>query len=301
MFLELQIFGFRAMWSPYFLIFLILVGIVYYLVTGPYRHRFTDDADLPSMKQRVYFYIALILVYIAKGSPIDLMSHIMLTAHMIQMAVFLVITPIFFIKALPKWVWNKIISAPLVGNGLMFLTKPIISLLIFNGLFSLYHMPFVFNFSKSSPIAHMVIHLLLFIAAFIMWLPTLAPVEKMDRLTPLMKVGLIFANSVLITPACVLIIFAPDPLYAAYTHDGAWLTALSLCVPTDVLSGIATSLSGPEMFSPLSIMNDQQMGGIIMKVVQEIAYGSVLGQILFSWFKKDNEKIDPLPSKPFEY
>ncbi|WP_156290452.1 cytochrome c oxidase assembly factor CtaG [Oceanobacillus salinisoli] len=295
MWLELQIFGFRALWSPYFFIFLLVIAIAYYLITGPYRHIFGGDTR-PTRIQQFSFYIGIVLIYIAKGSPVDLLSHIMLTAHMTQMAIYLIIVPILIIKGLPVWIWKKIYHVPVLGNIIDFLTKPIISLLFFNGLFSLYHIPVIFNFSKSSPMAHTIIHLFLLIAAFIMWLPLLAPVKELDKLKPLLKVAYIFVNSVLITPACVLIIFASAPLYAAYTHDGAWLTALSLCVPADILTGIASELSGPEMFSPLSIMGDQQLGGIIMKVIQEFTYGAVLTSVLYGWFKADGSKIDELPN-----
>ncbi|WP_145523568.1 cytochrome c oxidase assembly factor CtaG [Virgibacillus sp. SK37] len=295
MWLELQIFGFRALWSPYLMLFLIILALIYYFVTGPYHERFGGDTK-PTTSQQFSFYLGLVLIYITKGSPIDLLSHIMLLTHMIQMAVFIIFVPILIIKGLPTWIWKKVYEANIIGNIIRFLTRPIISMLFFNGLFSIYHIPIVFNFSKSTPVAHTLIHLILFFAAFIMWLPLLNPVKKYDHLKPLLKIGYIFANSVLITPACALIIFASSPLYAAYSSEGAWLTALSLCVPTDVLNGISSSLSGPEMFSPLSTMIDQQFGGIIMKVIQEIVYGSVLVSILLNWFKSEGTKIDPLPS-----
>src|SRR5699024_12044557 len=101
MWLEIQIFGFRALWSPYFLSFVIVLGIAYYLMTGPFRHKFGGKSEpAPSGKQRVLFYIGLLLLYIAKGSPIDLLSHIMLTAHMIQMVILFLIFLIFFFYVL---------------------------------------------------------------------------------------------------------------------------------------------------------------------------------------------------------
>ncbi len=112
---------------------------------------------------------------------------------------------------------------------------------------------------------------------------------------PLLKIGYIFANSVLITPACALIIFAPEPLYATYTQGGAWMQAMSLCVPGNVLQGLAPGLTGPEMFTPISTLEDQQLGGIIMKIMQEFTYGAILAVVIFSWFRGESNKIDPLP------
>ncbi|RDW17950.1 cytochrome c oxidase assembly factor CtaG [Oceanobacillus chungangensis] len=295
MWLNLQIFGFRALWSPYFLIFLILIVVAYALITGPYRHRFGGE-DKPSLKQQISFYIAILLIYAVKGSPVDLMSHITLTAHMTQMAIYILIVPILIIKGIPEWIWHKFIYAPFIRPMLKVLANPIISVLLFYSLFSFYHVPFVFDFSKSSPIAHTLIHLVLFIAAFNMWLPVLAPVMELDRLKPLLKIAYVFVSAVLMTPACVIIIFAAEPLYASYSSGGAWITALSLCVPGDVLQGISSNLTGPGLFTSMDVLEDQQLGGIVMKVIQEITYGFILAGIFFKWFSKESLRVDPLPS-----
>ena len=293
MWLELQIFGFRALWSPYFFMFCVVLGILFYLITGPYRHKF-GGGDKPTVKQHLFIYIGLFLLYLVKGSPVDLLSHIMLTAHMTQMAVYLLVFPILIIKGIPLWIWEKVVYAPIIKPIIKVLTKPLISLLLFNGLFSLYHIPAVFDFSKSAPIWHFIIHSILLLSAFIVFMPLLLPFKEINTMTPLMKIGYIFANGVLITPACVLIIFANEPLYAAYMEGGAWLDALALCVPNDILSGISIPLSGPEVFSPLSTVLDQQLGGIIMKVLQEITYLTLLGRIFFNWFNSKSREIDPI-------
>src|SRR5699024_1558675 len=117
MWLELQIFGFCALWSPYFMMFVVGLGVLYYLITLLYRHIFGRQ-DRPSVKQQFFFYIGLLVLYIVKGAPIDLMAHIMLTAHMIQMAIFYFVFPILIIYGLPSWIWKKIINLPVIGQVL---------------------------------------------------------------------------------------------------------------------------------------------------------------------------------------
>lgn len=295
MWINIEIFGFRALWSPYFLLFVLGIGIVYYMITGPLRHKYTR-ADKPTIKQQSFFYGGLVLLYFVKGSPIDLLSHIMLTAHMIQMAIYLIVFPIFMLKGIPAWIWEKVLLKPIIKPIMSFLTLPLISILLFNALFSIYHLPFVFDFTKSSQLSHTAIHMVLLIFAFLVWFPIMSPVKEFERLKPLGKIFYIFGNSVLITPACVLIIFSDVPLYAAYSANGAWLQALALCVPADILSGLTYSLSGPEMFSPMATLEDQQLGGIIMKIMQEITYGVILARVFYAWFSPETLKIDPLPT-----
>ncbi|HLR40671.1 MAG TPA: cytochrome c oxidase assembly factor CtaG [Virgibacillus sp.] len=294
MWLELQIFGFRALWSPYFMMFVVGLGVLYYLITGPYRHKFGGQ-DRPSVKQQSFFYIGLLLLYIVKGAPIDLMAHIMLTAHMIQMAIFYFVFPILIIYGLPSWIWKKIINLPVIGQVLKLVTNPLISLILFCALFSFYHIPMIFDFAKSSQITHSTISSIILIAAFIMWLPVLEPIKEFKKMKPLVKLAYIAGNGLLITPACALIIFAEAPIYAAYSSSGAWIQSLSLCVPGNVLDGLAPSISGPEMFSPLSLLEDQQAGGIIMKIMQEIVLGIMLASVFFPWFNQGSLKIDPIP------
>lgn len=292
MWLELQIFGFRALWSPYYLLFVLALSTVYYLVTIKYKDKFTSEG-YPEKQQMLFFYSGMVLLYLIKGSPIDLLSHIMFTAHMVQMAIYYLVFPILIIKGIPEWIWRTIFSIPVVKQILGVLTKPLIALLLFNGLFSMYHIPVVFDFAKANPFIHALITTIILFTAFCVWWPVFTPLKEQDTMQPLLKLGFIFANGMLITPACALIIFSESALYETYSETGGWIQALSLCVPPTVLNGL--SLSGPEMFSPIPVVEDQQLGGILMKITQEIVYGFILANIFFKWFKQ-GDKVDPMPA-----
>ncbi|MCP3031072.1 cytochrome c oxidase assembly factor CtaG [Halobacillus sp. A1] len=293
MWLELQIFGFRALWSPYYLVFIIALAAIYFYVTGPKRKK---GEERPTVGQQLMFYSGLLLLYIIKGSPVDLLSHIMFTAHMTQMALYYLLFPILIIKGIPVWIWRKVFSVPILSSFLRIVTKPLLALIVFNGAFSIYHMPVLFDYAKSNEAAHTIITTLILLTAFFMWWSVFTPLKEMDRLSPILKIGFIFANGILITPACGLIIFAGTPLYETYTQSGAWMQAMSLCVPADVLNGISSSLSGPEYFTPMPLVEDQQLGGIIMKITQEIIFGVMIARIFFTWFNRERDTIDPLPA-----
>ncbi|HLS20166.1 MAG TPA: cytochrome c oxidase assembly factor CtaG [Bacillota bacterium] len=294
MWLNIQIFGFRALWSPYFIAFVLILAISYYLITGPYRHKFTD-AGRPTAFQQFSFYSGLLLLYFVKGSPVDLLSHIMLSAHMIQTALLYFLFPITMIKGLPNWMWEKVVYLPKLNPLLNFFTKPLISLFLFSSILALYHVPFIFDFSKSSKIAHASILIFILITAFLFWWPILTPFKDQDKLMPLLKIVYLVASAAIITIPCALIIFAQKSLFMAYSAQGAWLQAMALCVPNDVLTGLAPQISGPEMFSPFSLIHDQQLGGIVMMFTQQIIYGITFGRIFFNWSKENRQTIDPLP------
>ncbi len=285
--MSLNIFGFRAMWSPYFFLFLVLLTIVYFYLIGSGRKHFSKTENVPT-KQKVYFLLAMAALYISKGSPLDLYGHITFTGHMASMAILFLIVPPLLIFGIPAWLWQAFLELPIVKPMMAFFTKPILSLLLFNTFFSIYHVPIIFDVVKTNPIYHAIVTTTIFIAAFFMYWPLLNNVPNWKQINGLKKIAYILGNSVLITPACGLIIFASSPLFETYSNPQAWVQALSLCVPSDMLSGL--NLTGPEMFSKMQVMEDQQLGGIIMKIIQEIVYGSFLAYVFFEWARKERAK-----------
>jgi len=66
---------------------------------------------------------------------------------------------------------------------------------------------------------------------------------------------------------------------------------MALCVPSGTLAGLSgLGISGPELFTNMPTLYDQQLGGILMKVIQELVYVVVIGRIFLSWsqYERDN-------------
>ncbi|RSK26903.1 cytochrome c oxidase assembly factor CtaG [Bacillus sp. HMF5848] len=283
----LSIFGFRAMWSPEFLLFTVIVLFLYFMLIGPWRYKFKNHEKVSPLKI-FYFSTALILLYIIKGSPVDLLGHLMFSVHMTQMAFLYLAIPPLLILGLPNYLLEAIVDRPIVSPMLRFFTKPVLALILFNGLFSFYHIPFIFDTVKTDPLLHAAVTILIFLSALIMWFPLTNQLPKWNTLVGVKKIGYVFADGVLLTPACALIIFANTPLYATYYDPAVWMEALSLCVPGGVLTTL--SLTGPEMFMNMPLMQDQQLGGVIMKVFQEIVFICILGYVFFEWVKRERVK-----------
>jgi putative membrane protein len=287
---SLDLFGFRANWSPFYLLTLVLFLAAYYLIVLKYYPRFKDGTRA-GHKQIVLFTTGIVLLYLVKGSPLDLLGHITFYAHMIQMASLYLIVPPFLILGTPDWLWRSILNKPVIKPFFAFMTKPLIALILFNGFFSFYHIPLIFDVVKTDMWLHAGYTSMLFVFAIVMWWPLINVLPEHQTLSGLKKVGYIFADGILITPACALIIFADTTLYATFSDPRAWAQALELCVPASTLSGL--NLSGPEMFSSLSLLEDQQLGGVLMKIIQEIVYGVVLAHTFFAWFRSEQGEKEP--------
>lgn len=285
--LSLEMFGFKALWSPYFFLSVLLVVIGYFLLTVKYRQRFKDSDPL-TIRQGAFFLTGMVLLYAIKGSPLDLMGHLMFYAHMIQMAVLYLVIPPLVIIGIPQWIWRKIFNIKVIHKLFSFFTKPLIALILFNGMFSFYHIPLIFDVVKTGMLLHAAYTSVLFLVAIFMWWPLVNEVADHQKLSGVRKLGYIFADGILLTPACALIIFADTPMYATFSDPSAWTEALALCVSPSILATL--NLSGPEMFNSMSLLHDQQLGGVLMKVIQEIVYGVVLFQVFAAWYKKEQEE-----------
>lgn len=282
--MPISIFGFQALWSPYLLGIIVLLTVLYFLVTVSWRHKFRESEPLKK-SEATFFVLGMIVLYIIKGSPIDLLGHIMFTMHMAQMAFLLLLVPIFMIKGIPLWMWKVIVDAPVVRSIVKVFTIPIVAIILFTGLFSVYHLPSVLDTVKLNEVLHSLVTLILFISALFMYWPLINSIEGQHKMKNIHKLGYIAANAVLITPACALIIFASNPMYGTYSDSDMWLKAMELCVPDAKLSEL--TLSGPELFSNMDLVSDQQVGGVLMKIIQEIIFGVILYRIFRKWWESE--------------
>jgi putative membrane protein len=279
-------FGFRALWSPYFFSALLAATIIYFLLLVKFRAQFKNNEPL-TRRQGTLFVTSVCLLYVIDGSPLNLLAHLMFFVHMTQMSILLLVIPPLFILSIPPWVWRNFLSIKVFRFPFFFFTKPLFALFLFNGLFSFYHIPFIFDHVMENMWLHSATSVLLFMSAIFMWWPLINELPD-AQLSGLKKVGYIFADGILLTPACALIIFASTPMYATYSDPKAWSQMMGLSVGSSTVASL--KMSGPEMFGLMSVLHDQQLGGVLMKIIQEIIYGSMLGRVFFEWYRRDQEE-----------
>jgi putative membrane protein len=144
-------------------------------------------------------------------------------------------------------------------------TMPLIALFTFNMVFSFYHIPMIMDALMANALLHFIYNAIFMLAAFQMWFPVFGSLPEYNKLSELRTMGYIFVNGILLTPACALIIFAGKPLYASYANV-------------------------QESYLLMSLIYDQQLGGVIMKIVQEIVYGIALAYVFFRWYRRERRE-----------
>lgn len=275
-------FGFQALWSPVFIAITVIIIGLYFWAVGKGRHRFPQSEPVPLYK-KILFVLGMLLFYLGYGGPLYIVGHLMFSVHMIQMIVSLLFVPPLLIIGTPRWLLKALVLKIPFKRFLKIFAHPITAIVLFNMMFSLYHIPVIFDYLMVNKLAHNAYQTGLFVSAILMWWTIIAPVPEWNRVSELQRVGLIFLDGLLMTPACALIIFAGSPVYETFTNPVAWATAISLCLP-------GTQTVSPEVieqFMLLPLLEDQRLGGVLMKVVQEVLYGSFLGYVFFQWFKRE--------------
>lgn len=258
-------FGFWQMWDP--LQILITLTMIFFYIKWLKR-----DGEQPvKAYQKILYFSGVFIYLIAAGGPINFFGHhFLLSAHMLQQALLYYIVPPLLILGIPKYVFQGWVKYKW-GRRLLE-THLIIYLLAFDILFSLYHLPVVFDVVMANYVIMVSTHLFLFILAIQMWWPIISPLPEIGQITELKKMGFIILGAVLLTPSCGLIIFASKPLYAPY-------------------------MGAPQIFDILPALDDQQLAGVLMKLVQEISQGSAIAYLFFRWYRKEN-KVDSIDVQP---
>lgn len=293
-------FGVSAAWSPLLFFVVSMLAVVYILAVGRYRTTWFKSSAHVGLGKKFAMLSGLALYYLTHGGPLDLAAHLMFSAHMLSMSISYLIVPPLVLYGIPDWLYRHALGNATVKRIFDIATQPILTLVLFNMLFSLYHFPVVMDYVMTHYTVHTVYDAVLLVTSFMMWWNVVVPISEYDRLSDVQKMGYVFANGVLLTPACALIIFASTPLYAIYTDPDIWATALGYCVPSSS-EAIVAQFAGPGTFALFEPLDDQQLGGVIMKLMQEVMYGAILFYIFMRWYRRENpvNAVDPIDSVPF--
>ena len=120
-----------------------------------------------------------------------------------------------------------------------------------------------------------------------MWWPMLNPLPEYQTLSDIKKLGYMFANGILLTPACALIILRQPVIYNVYGSGCLDESDGTMCTSGHF---IRFKYNGTRILHWMPVVQDQQTGGIIMKIVQEIVYGTIIGYVFFRWARREREK-----------
>lgn len=254
---------------PEVLIGTILIQTAYLIGVGPIRGKFNlSDSHAP--QQTFYFSTGVLLIFLSLSSPLHILSDdYLFSAHMLQHVIITLISPPLLIIGTPNWLIEPIFRNKLILKIFKLIFNPIVAIILFNFVFSIWHIPSLYALSVKYHWAHVTEHFLFVIAALIMWWPLCSQITYIPKLIYPLQMMYLFVMSLAQVIVFGIVTFASDPIYSHY-------------------------VDAPRIWN-INPLVDQQIGGIIMKVGSGFLFLALLIIAFFKWasISEQNEHIDP--------
>ena len=224
-----------------------------------------SDAGRVKRSQIILYCSGVATMYLVAGTPVhDISEQYLLTAHMFQHTVFIMVSAPLLLAGIPAWMWQAVLRQRGMLRTGKVLTHPVVAFGIFNALQVVTHLPEVMNFTLNTHWFHLFVHIGLVASAMLMWWPVLSTVPELPRLTPPLRMAYLFVQSLIPTVVAAFVTFADGAVYSFYT-------------------------AAPRLWG-LSPVEDQQIAGGIMKLFGSVILWSFMTVIFFQWFYKEERE-----------
>lgn len=268
-------------WNP--LATLILLMVAYLYLNG--LANWTRPSHPISRWQRVSFFTGLFMIFIALQSPLDNLSEHMLSFHQLQHFLLRMLAPLLvllgapltpMLRGLPLWVLQGFVR-PTVRHSLARaaydkLTNPVITVTIFMVVLYLWQVPGGFNLALRNEFIHFLMHMTMMSSGFLFYWAVIDPAPRRSRVhygVRVLYLGLIVLPNTLLG---AVITFSKGIVYSGY--EGVYQ-------PFD-----------------MSLMTDQQIGGLVLWVPGDMMSILVAGIVMVMWYEREEAANPGVPPRP---
>ncbi|MDQ3811866.1 MAG: cytochrome c oxidase assembly protein [Chloroflexota bacterium] len=249
--------------SPRLGVLAVLIGIqISYLISvGPYRNRFRAHRAVP-MARQLAFAQGVLTLLLALASPLDVLAdQYLFTAHMLQHLLLTLVAAPLLLAGMPDWLLRELLTALKLLGLARRLRHPLLAFFLFNLVFSLAHVPGIYELALSNPALHALEHLVFLATALVMWMPILSPLPEVPPYPPLGQLLYLFLQTLPASLVGALLSHASAPYYPTYV--------------------LAPRLVG------LSPLEDQQLGGLLMWVGSGVYFLIATAVVFFIWASRE--------------
>jgi len=251
----------RAEWG--LLLGLVFVAALYWRLQQPAAQA---SQETLSKRHILFFLASLLVIYVAVASPIDRIGEeYLFSMHMLQHNLFMYTVPRLMLAGIPTWMalyWFER-SGLGVQKCYGFFTHPIIACLAFNLVFTLWHIPFLYDWALQDRLVHNIEHLTMIATAILLWLPLWSPLRHLRPTYPIQMLYLV-AVAIAQLPVFAYVTFSKTVLYPTYEM-------------------------APRLTS-LSAQADQQLGGVLMKIIGMLVLFMAFTGVFMAWYKQERER-----------
>ncbi|CAG0932301.1 hypothetical protein TFLX_02527 [Thermoflexales bacterium] len=250
--------------APSILMMLISQAVLYgYLIYTARRDAHWGSAVRAS--QVSYFALGLLLIFVALVTPLDSLSNeALFSAHMVQHILLMLLASACLLLGTPGYWIRYLYNLPVVKRLLPIFTHPLVTLLFFNAVMWLWHVPALYEGALRDPNLHILEHMMFLVAGVLMWLPVTHAVPPARPLSYPARMAYLFACMVSSSILGAIFTFAPTIAFPFY--------------------GAASLAFG------LSPMTDQQLAGLIMWVPGSGIFFVAILASFAAWLNAEDRK-----------
>ncbi|MDR3747310.1 MAG: cytochrome c oxidase assembly protein [Acidobacteriota bacterium] len=235
---------------------LVLTALVY--LRGWWLLRRAGSPAIPVWRA-VSFVGGLLTLFIALASPVDVFNSFLVTAHMLQHMLLMMVAPplillgsplIPLVRGLPVFAAREFagpfLNWPLAGRMGLTLTHPVCALILMGSVMFAWHTPALYELALRSSAWHQTEHACFFLTSLVFWWPVIQPWPSRAQWPRWAMVPYLVIADLQNTILSAILVFSDRVLYPSYFR-------------------------APRLFG-LSAMEDQAAAGSIMWVLGSVAF-----------------------------
>ncbi|MFD1335047.1 cytochrome c oxidase assembly protein [Oceanobacillus iheyensis] len=216
------------------------------------------------MKKAVLTILGVTTLFIAIGSPLNIIARLTFQGHMIQILLLTVVSAPLLVAG---WKPIKINTFSFVHTCVSWLTKPWVSMLLLLSFFYGYHLPVAFDFARLELYWNHFFLFGLFISCILFWISILYRIKVSEKLWLYAGIHHLF-----LIPYFLFLYTANEGVYRVYSDITLFMSAIEVCLPVEI--------NYPEQFYasllPFDPVMHQQTGVVLFWISSCLIYIIVL-------------------------
>jgi putative membrane protein len=239
--------------APIVLIALLGYAVVYGLRWRTARRE--GGARAAPTGRAVLWGAAVLALFVALISPLDVLGEQFATFHMVQHLLIADVAPILFTLGLTKWILRPATRRiHRIERAAGPFGHPAFGVVAYVGAMWLWHVPAMYDAALANPYVHTLEHLSFGAAGLLYWWHLLSPIRTRMRLGGMGPIMYMASTKLLVGFLGILLAFSPELLYSYDWTGTKW---------------------------GLDAIDDQHVAGLVMALEQSIVMGIALAWLFF--------------------
>ena len=224
----------------------------------------------PSRVQQTWFLTGIVSIWLALDWPIGALGAGYLASfHTVTYVLLVMAAPPCLILALPtSWI-RQAMSRPFLNRVFWYAGRPWVGLAAFDTILLITHIPAVVDTLMVTQTGALLVDLSWLVGGGLLWWPVMGPSPDVVQIGRPLKMAYLFASTLVPIIPSAFLTFAEFPFYRTYEL-------------------------APRIFDSLTAQQDQQVAGLLMKVVGDLPVWFGFGVIFFRWAREGEQHPPPV-------